>query len=398
MVPNSLRREILTVVHNAAHPGMTKTLELVKKLCYWKGMRSDVEDFCNECLICHRNKRKSSPKEELESSPIEEPSEPNDMVAFDIATLPWSSSQHSYFMIVIDLFSKFIELVPLKDQVASTICQGLLDGWIFKHGPPRIMLSDQGPNVDGTEVRDLLQNFGVEKRHSTPYHPEGDGQAERGVQTVKQVMRCMLEDRNLEKDAWPSILQETSYELNSMPNASTGYSPFRITYGTEPRQLATSKMLLQNKPSHVSVEDWYDEIGSRQTGTIRKVGENLQEARGRMKRFYNRGKTTTEVTKGDFVGLKKQPRPSGLDPCYLGPYQVIRRRGVDIEIQVEGRQRLVHLNRCKMFKRSGRVLSDTDTRERNNLSQVLPHRPASISSLNESSESNDDTHHPPIRR
>ena len=44
-----------------------------------------------------------------------------------------------------------------------------------------------------------------------------------------------------------------------------------------------------------------------------------------------------------------------------------------------------------MFKRSGRVLSDTDTRERNNLSQVLPHRPASISSLNESSESNDDT-------
>ena len=70
---------------------------------------------------------------------------------------------------------------------------------------------------------------------------------------------------------------------------------------------------------------------------------------------------------------------------------MIRRRGVDVEIQVEGRQRLVHLNRCKMFKRSGRVLSDTDTRERNNLSQVLPHRPASISSLNESSESNDDT-------
>ena len=101
------------------------------------------------------------------------------------------------------------------------------------------------------------------------------------VQTVKQVMRCMLEDRNLEKDAWPSILQETPYELNSMPNASTGYSPFRITYG----QLATSKLLLQNKPSHVSVEDWCDEIVSRQTGTIREVGENLQEARDRMKRF-----------------------------------------------------------------------------------------------------------------
>ena len=44
-----------------------------------------------------------------------------------------------------------------------------------------------------------------------------------------------------------------------------------------------------------------------------------------------------------------------------------------------------------MFKRPDRLLSDTDTRDRNNLAQVLPHRPASISSLNKSSESNDDT-------
>ena len=84
-------------------------------------------------------------------------------------------------MILVDLFSQFIKLVPLKDQVANTICQAVLEGWIFKHGPPRIMLSDQGPNVDGTEERELLRSFGVEKRHSTLYHPEGDGQAERGA-------------------------------------------------------------------------------------------------------------------------------------------------------------------------------------------------------------------------
>ena len=108
-------------------------------------------------------------------------------------------------------------------------------------------------------------------------------------------------ERNLEKNAWPSILQETSYEINSMPSTSTGYSPFRVTYGTDPRQLATSKLLLQNKPTHVSVEGWCDEIGSRQTGTIQGVRESLQEARDRMKRFYDRGKITTEVTEGDLV-------------------------------------------------------------------------------------------------
>ena len=139
----------------------------------------------------------------------------------------------------------------------------------------------------------------MEKRNSTPYHPEGDGQAERGVQPVKQVMRCMLENRNLEKNTWPSILQETSYEINSMPSTSNGYSPFRVTYGRDLRQLAKSKLLLQNKPTHVSVEDWCDEIGSRQTGTIRGVRESLQEARDRMERFYDRCKITTEVADGD---------------------------------------------------------------------------------------------------
>ena len=65
---------------------MTMTFALVKTKCYWKGMRSDVEHFCNECLVCHRNKRKFSPKEQLVL--IEEASEPNHMVAFDIASLP----------------------------------------------------------------------------------------------------------------------------------------------------------------------------------------------------------------------------------------------------------------------------------------------------------------------
>ena len=150
-------------------------------------------------------------------------------------------------------------------------------------------------------------------------------------------------------------------------------------------------MLLQNKPTHVSVEDWCDEIGSRQTGTIRGVRESLQEARDRMERFYDRCKITTEVADGDLAWLKKQPRPSGLNPCYLGPYKVMRRIGVYVEIQVDGKQKFVHLNRWKVFKRSGRALVDTtDTRERDNLPQVSPLRLTSLSALDESSEVIDD--------
>ena len=174
------------------------------------------------------------------------------------------------------------------------------------------------------------------------------------MQTVKQVMRCMLEDRNLEKDTWPSILLETSYEINSMPNASIGYSPSRIMYGVEPRQLATSKLRLRNKLTHASIDDWCEESGKLRGDTLRETNENLKDARGKMKKFYDRGKSISDVETGDHVWLRNQPRLSGLDPCYMGPYQVTGHKGVDIELQVEGGRKLIHLNRCKTFKPSDR--------------------------------------------
>ena len=54
-----------------------------------------------------------------------------------------------------------------------------------------VMLSDQGTNVDGKLVGETLEKFRMRK---VAAHPEGDSQSERGVQIVKQVMRCLLVD------------------------------------------------------------------------------------------------------------------------------------------------------------------------------------------------------------
>ena len=149
----------------------------------------------------------------------------------------------------------------MGDQTAESVCKGLLQGWIYRHGPPRIMLSDQGPNVDGKLVREMLAKFGIEKRRSSPYHPEGDGQAERGIQTVKQAMRCLLQERNIGKDDRPSILQEVSYNINGLPNNSTGYHPYTIMYGIEPTSLsATRRPDSSREGGGVTAQEWLDEV------------------------------------------------------------------------------------------------------------------------------------------
>ena len=63
---------------------------------------------------------------------------------------------------------------------------------------------------DGVEIRALCERLGIEKRHSSPYHPQGDGLVERSIGLAKQVARCLTLDRKLSKESWPEILPEVS--------------------------------------------------------------------------------------------------------------------------------------------------------------------------------------------
>ena len=67
------------------------------------------------------------------------------------------------------------------------------------------MLSDQGQNVDGADVREFLAQFNITKKHSTAYHPEGDGQAERRIRSVKQIIRCLIAEHELQESDWPAL-------------------------------------------------------------------------------------------------------------------------------------------------------------------------------------------------
>ena len=148
-----------------------------------------------------------------------------DNVAIDLDKLPWSSDGYRYFLLIVHEFTKFVEIIPMRDQSAEFVKEAFLEGWVYRHGIPTTLLSDQGRNVDGSALRELCQSFGIQKKHSSPYHPEGNGTAERMIGKVKQVMRCLLTDREMPKTQWPLLLNEISFVINSLPNASTSLSP-----------------------------------------------------------------------------------------------------------------------------------------------------------------------------
>ena len=220
VVSRNQRAEVTELAHRVTHSGVEKTCAYLSDRFYWVGMRKNVEQCCRECIVCLENKRAIKKREPLKPIVLDNP-EPRRAIAADIAVQLWGAEGYRYMLIVIDLFSKFVEIVAMRDQTAESVCSALLNGWIYRYGVPDMLLTDQGRNVDGEAVRKMCARFGINKKHSSAYHPQGDGQAERAVESVKQALRCFLVDQNLVKTSWPSVLQEVAFNVNSLMSSST---------------------------------------------------------------------------------------------------------------------------------------------------------------------------------
>jgi transposase InsO family protein len=364
VIPQAMVREVIQMVHGEKHLSTESTLRDVAKLYSFKGMSAAVDAICKCCAICQHAKRSQKLKEPMQEYQLCK-WEPRYAVAMDIATLPWADG-HRYFLLIVDLFARFVELVPLRNQSAESICGAFRYGWVLKHGIPSVLVSDQGKNVDGDAIRQLCDELNIQKRHSSPYHPEGDGLAERMIQTVKSVMRCMLAEKNLDQKKWPSLLAEVAFVINSKENASTKFAPQQLFYGKTLRSPIEASLSLEDATTPVTPAEFSRALTVQQTRDVQSARANHTRASAKRKAAYDndRGTEASGIDVGDLVLLKNPRRESGLDDPFDGPFVVSQRRGPNVEIEFTDQhgktaRKWVHLNRCKPFRQDGSVDADS---------------------------------------
>ena len=173
VVPPSLKNFIVSEVHCEAHFGTEKTYLLLKDRFFWPNMYGYVKNFVSQCLICQQTKSDASPPKAplTHMATLEAPME---FLSIDIAYMPPDQRGFKYFLLIGDVFSKYIQAAPLKDQTATDIADALLSHWIYIHGAPYFLLSDQGSNVDGTVIKEICNLLKIEKRRSSAYHSQGE--------------------------------------------------------------------------------------------------------------------------------------------------------------------------------------------------------------------------------
>ncbi|CAM6087473.1 unnamed protein product [Calypogeia fissa] len=102
--------------------------------------------------------------------------------------LPLTVRHHRYVLVMVEHFSKWIELVALPDKASEGTAYAFLDR-VFSHFlAPAEVLTDQGTEFQG-EFQVLCDRSLIDHRTTSRDHPKADGLAERVVQTVKRGLR-----------------------------------------------------------------------------------------------------------------------------------------------------------------------------------------------------------------
>lgn len=148
---------------------------------------------------------------------------PNEILAIDFTLLEPSCSGVENVLIMTDVFTKFTQAVPTRNQRAETVAQVLVSEWFCKLGVLARIHSDQGRSFESSLNQQLCSLYQVEKSHTTPWHPAGNGQCERFNRTLHNLLRTLPCSR---KDDWVSALPQLLFCYNMTPQYDWGISLF----------------------------------------------------------------------------------------------------------------------------------------------------------------------------
>jgi hypothetical protein len=192
---------------------------------------TDVVRFIQACPVCDRvNTTFNSEDKTLHPTPVQ-----GLMYTWFVDLCgPFETSLQGnrYCMLMIEHFSKHLELVAIPNKTSMTTARVFRDNVLSTFGACAVVRTDQGDEFQG-EFAQLLRNCLIDHRVGSPNHPQSQGQVERAVQTVKQCLRKMVQDCE-SKVTWDTMLAWIRLGYNCSKHKSTGLSPAQVLYARDP--------------------------------------------------------------------------------------------------------------------------------------------------------------------
>ena len=200
-----------------------------------------------------------------------------------VAVVLHELDRNAWYFHMIDEYTRFSAVVIIRSKQASVIVDSFMKHWIAIHGPPTVVLSDNGSEFNNEEFLDMCE---IKVKTTAADSPWSNGLCERHNQTLTNIMQKVRADK--EGMDFETSLCWALAAKNSMVNTH-GFSPYQLVFGKNP-----------NFPSTLT-----DELPALEGITRSKtVGEHTASLHATRKAF-------TEAESSEKIGtaLRKPVRP-----------------------------------------------------------------------------------------
>lgn len=229
---------------------MEKTLGLARRRFFWPGLARGVERWCRQCVRCNLHK---TPVNTVNAPLVVIRSEyPLQIVSVDFLSLEPARSGMCNILVMMDHFTRYAVAVPTLDQTAVTTARVMWGHFIQPFGGFDQLHSDQGPNFESKVIKELCALYNINKSHTTPYHPAGNGQCERFNRTLLSMLGTLRDDQ---KEDWDQHVAELVQAYNNSPHPSIGYTPYFLMFGRHAK-LPVDVMLGRGSEFSGTVGSW----------------------------------------------------------------------------------------------------------------------------------------------
>lgn len=299
-VPSNLTSQAIKSAHNpslSSHPGVSKTLEKLKRTYYWPKMGKETMEFVSNCTVCKESK---APNVTLRPPMGKQVSveRPWQRLYVDLlGPYPRSKAGNTTILIVVDQYSKFVLLKPLRKATAVQVVNFLEREVFHVFGTPESVWSDNGVQFVSKEFRRLTEKYGVTHIRTASHAPQSNA-SERVNRSLLAAIRSYISH---DQQTWDEEISAIGSALRNNVHEATGYSPHYLVFGQNfvnhgscYRLLRELNSLPEDDIEVLAPPDFRQLIGER-------VRKNLQSAYKRHEKAYNSRSRDVNFTQGQEV-------------------------------------------------------------------------------------------------
>lgn len=343
-IPAEAEDELIKEYHERiGHFGAAKTIAAIKEHCVFKNMRGKVRQVTRKCDVCQRTKPNLRPLRGEAGAVTSR--KKLELLSVDMhGPLVSSRGGYRYIFVVLDVFTKYVKLFPLRKATARAITAKVMRNYCREVGVPKAVLSDNATVFVGETWTKAMKERGIKIKHVSLYRPVGNP-VERVNKELNRLLRLLARKRHA---SWASHLSIVERCINETRHEATGVTPYELNHGQPPPRWISRVVRFPVRTPRSQEE------------LCRRVLHRMRCAAEKRRCKRENGRDPDILRDGDQVLVKKvhisskvRKKVAKLADLYDGPYVVMRQVGRGAyeigEIDSRRRRGIFNIDKLRRF-------------------------------------------------